>query len=83
MNEIFSSRVLAVKLDRSKKLSVEMGSDEKKACVGSVAGVGLDAAWRVMRDFNSAVIGVRKHMTIEVAVDACIADLARACPSQG
>lgn len=30
MNEIFSSRVLDVKFERSKKLRVEMGNEEKK-----------------------------------------------------
>lgn len=30
MKEIFSSRVFEVKLERSKKLSVDMGRDEKK-----------------------------------------------------
>jgi hypothetical protein len=41
MNEIFSSRVLAVKFDRSKKLRVDIGSDEKKGSAGRVEGVGL------------------------------------------
>lgn len=54
MNEIFSSLVLAVKLLLSKKLSVEMGSEEKKDCEGSVDGVGRDVAWRVIRERNSA-----------------------------
>jgi hypothetical protein len=30
MNEIFSSRVLAVKVDRSKKFKVDIGNEEKK-----------------------------------------------------
>lgn len=40
MKDIFSSRVFAVKFDRSKKLSVEIGSEEKKGWDGRVAGVG-------------------------------------------
>lgn len=31
MNDIFSSRVFAAKFDRSRKLSVEMGNEEKNA----------------------------------------------------
>lgn len=41
MKEIFSSRVLAVKLDRSKKFRVEIGRDEKKGSPGKLDGVGL------------------------------------------
>ena len=40
MNEIFSSRDLAAKVDRSRKLSVEMGREEKNACEGRVVGEG-------------------------------------------
>lgn len=42
MKEIFSSRVFAVKLERSKKFKVEMGNEEKKAWEGNVSGVGLE-----------------------------------------
>lgn len=42
INEIFSSRVLAVKLERSKKFKVEIGNEEKKGCVGSVSVVGRE-----------------------------------------
>jgi hypothetical protein len=55
MKEIFSSLVFAVKLLRSKKLSVEIGSEEKKGREGSADGVGRDVAWRVIRDRNKAV----------------------------
>jgi hypothetical protein len=44
INETFSSLVFAVKLLLSKKLSVEMGSEEKNECEGSVAGVGRGVA---------------------------------------
>jgi hypothetical protein len=44
MNEIFSSLVFAVKLLRSRKLSVEIGSEEKNGCEGSADGVGRDDA---------------------------------------
>lgn len=50
MNDIFSSLVFDVKLERSRKLRVEIGSDEKNGCDGSVEGVGLLFAWRVIRD---------------------------------
>ena len=42
INEIFSSRVLAVKFERSKKFKVEMGKEEKKACVGRASGFGRE-----------------------------------------
>lgn len=41
MNEIFSSRVFAVKFERSRKLRVDIGSEEKNGWEGSVDGVGL------------------------------------------
>jgi hypothetical protein len=40
MNEIFSSRVFAVKFERSRKLRVDIGSEEKNGWEGSVDGVG-------------------------------------------
>ena len=55
MNEIFSSRVFAVKFDRSRKFSVEMGRDEKKGCEGSVDGVGRSFACRVISSRKRAV----------------------------
>lgn len=54
MNEIFSSLVFDVKFDRSKKLSVDIGKEEKNECDGRVAGVGLLLAWRDMRDDKRA-----------------------------
>lgn len=41
MNEIFSSRVFAVKFERSKKFSVDIGSDEKNESEGKDEGDGL------------------------------------------
>lgn len=55
MKEIFSSRVLAVKLDRSKKFRVEIGRDEKKGSLGKLDGVGLPLWFRVTRDRRRAV----------------------------
>jgi len=40
MNDIFSSLDFAAKLDRSKKLSVEIGNDEKNGWDGRELGVG-------------------------------------------
>lgn len=57
MKDIFSSLDLAAKLDRSKKLRVEIGKDEKKACDGSEAGVGLLWGCRVTSDASIAVTG--------------------------
>lgn len=54
MNEIFSSLVFDVKFDRSKKLSVDIGKEEKKECEGSVVGVGLLLACLDMRDDRRA-----------------------------
>lgn len=48
MNDIFSSLVFEVKLERSRKFSVEIGSDEKKELVGSDVGVGRLFACRVI-----------------------------------
>jgi hypothetical protein len=53
MNEIFSSRVLAVKLDRSRKFKVEIGREEKKGCDGRVSGVGRELGCRVINDRRS------------------------------
>jgi hypothetical protein len=50
MNEIFSSRVLDANVDRSKKLRVEMASEEKYPWLGNVlldnrvSGVGVISA---------------------------------------
>jgi hypothetical protein len=53
MNEIFSSRVFAVKLERSRKFKVEMGREEKKECDGRVSGVGRELGRRVINDRRS------------------------------
>lgn len=53
MKEIFSSRVFAVKLERSRKFKVEMGSEEKKGCDGRVSGVGRELECRVIRERRS------------------------------
>lgn len=55
MKEIFSSLVLAVKLDRSRKFRVEMGREEKNGCEGSVDGVGRSSPRRVISDRMRAV----------------------------
>lgn len=60
MKAIFSSRDLDAKLDRSRKFSVDIASEEKNECVGSVCaerrvvGFGvtradIKAATRIMR----------------------------------
>jgi hypothetical protein len=41
MKEIFSSLVFDVKFDRSRKLSVDIGKEEKKEWDGKVVGDGL------------------------------------------
>lgn len=53
MKEIFSSRVFAVKLERSRKFKVEMGSEEKKGCDGRVSSVGRELECRVIRERRS------------------------------
>lgn len=55
MNDIFSSLVLAVKLDLSKKLRVEIGREEKKGWEGRVVGVGRLLECRVIKDRSSAI----------------------------
>jgi hypothetical protein len=59
MNEIFSSLDFVLKLERSKKLSVDIGREEKKGCDGSVTGVGRCCEPRVIiersRAFNEMV----------------------------
>lgn len=55
MKDIFSSRDLAVKFDRSRKFRVEMGSDEKKECAGNVVGDGLLCGCRDISDVSSPV----------------------------
>lgn len=54
MKDIFSSLDFVAKLERSRKLSVEIGSDEKKACEGSVDGFGRLPWCRVTRVFSRA-----------------------------
>ena len=61
MNDIFSSRVLEVKLDRSRKLRVDIGSELKKGCAGRVAGVGRPLGWRVISDLSKANAGIDIH----------------------
>jgi hypothetical protein len=54
INDIFSSRVLEVKFERSRKFSVEIGRDEKKEWVGSVVGEGRLFACRVINNLSNA-----------------------------
>ena len=54
INEIFSSRVFAVKLERSRKFKVEMGREEKKGWVGRVSGVGRELECRVINERRRA-----------------------------
>lgn len=55
MNDIFSSRVLDVKFDLSRKLRVEMGREEKNEWDGSVVGVGRLFECRVIKDRSRSV----------------------------
>jgi hypothetical protein len=55
MNDIFSSLDFAAKLDRSKKLSVEIGNDEKNEWDGRELGVGRLCECRVIREASIAV----------------------------
>ena len=64
MNEIFSSRVLEAKLDRSKKFKVEMDKEEKNGFVGRVCGVGLFSGCRVIRAANKAEKGFSTPHTL-------------------
>lgn len=54
MNEIFSSRLFAAKLDLSRKLRVDIGSDEKNGWEGSEEEVSLFVGFRVIKAFNIA-----------------------------
>ena len=54
MNDIFSSLDFAAKLDRSKKLSVEIGNEEKNAWDGRELGVGRLCECRVIREASIA-----------------------------
>ena len=54
INEIFSSLDLVAKVDRSRKLRVDMGKEEKKACEGRSVGDGRLCACRVMSELNNA-----------------------------
>jgi len=58
MKDIFSSLDFAAKLDRSKKLRVEIGNDEKKGCDGSEAGVSLFCGCRVTNEASMAMTGL-------------------------
>ena len=61
MNDIFSSRVLVVKLERSRKLRVDIGSDEKKESDGKVDGVGRLSGERVRSDRKRAETSASKN----------------------
>jgi hypothetical protein len=63
MNDIFSSLVFEVKFDRSKKLRVEIGREEKNGWDGRVAGVGLLVACRVIRERSrpEMLLKIRKY----------------------
>lgn len=51
----FSSLVFAAKLLRSRKFSVEITSEEKKAWEGRDSGEGLEWGWRVIKADSIAV----------------------------
>lgn len=55
MNDIFSSRVLDAKVDRSRKLSVEIEREEKKAWDGRADGPGRLCGWRVINEFKRSI----------------------------
>jgi hypothetical protein len=50
INETFSSRDFEVKLERSRKLSVETGNELKNGYDSKVVGVGRELAWRVINE---------------------------------
>ena len=54
MNDIFSSRDFEAKFDRSRKLRVEIGSEEKNAGDGREGGEGRFAACLVSMEVNNA-----------------------------
>lgn len=62
MNEIFSSRVFAAKFERSRKLSVEMGSEEKNGWEGRAEGDGRLCGCRVIRALRRTVLRRRSVM---------------------
>ena len=57
MNEIFSSRVFAAKFERSRKLSVDMGSEEKNGCEGSEEGDGRLCGCLVINALSRTTLG--------------------------
>jgi hypothetical protein len=63
MNDIFSSLDFAAKLDRSRKLSVEIGNDEKNAWDGRELGVGRLCGCRVIREASIAIPGTLLSIT--------------------
>jgi hypothetical protein len=75
INDIFSSLVFEVKLDRSKKLSVEIGKDEKNGYDGNVDGVGRLSACRVIKDrkrarglLGSILVSMSKGITLKIRI---------------
>ena len=54
MNEIFSSRLFAAKFDLSRKLRVDIGSDEKKEWEGSEGEVSRFVGCRVIKPLSIA-----------------------------
>ena len=83
MKEIFSSRVFAVKLERSRKFKVEMGSEEKKGCDGRVSGVGRELEYRVIRDRRSPENNAMSAKALKISgLNNHLVDLCRVSPLQ-
>jgi len=55
MKAIFSSRGLEANVERSRKLSVDIGKEEKNACVGREVDDNRDWGFRVISDARRAV----------------------------
>ena len=83
MNEIFSSRVFAAKFERSRKLSVDIGNEEKNGCEGRAEGDGRLCVCRVIRALRRTVrkCSVMEKPEGDVSRCAYHGDLGRAAPS--
>ena len=75
MNDIFSSLDFAAKLDRSKKLSVEIGNDEKNGWDGRELGVGRLWECRVISEASIAASETLLSNKLTIENETCPEDL--------
>jgi hypothetical protein len=70
-NDILSDLDFVLKLDRSRKLSVDIAREEKKGCDGRVTGVGRCCEPRVTRERSKAFKGMVRVFPMDSCNAVC------------